>query len=150
MSGAPDSSNPTDAQQGQGAMTVRGAAFLGVGSMVGAGIFALLGEAGAVAGAAVWLSFLIAGIIATLQGYAVAKLGARYPSSGGIVTFLLQGFGKGHITAITSWLLYFAALIVTAMVSVSFGTMVLRISSGSPHHPDGARCWRRRSCSRLR
>jgi amino acid transporter len=48
-------------------MTVRGAAFLGVGSMVGAGIFALLGEAGAVAGAAVWLSFLIAGIIATLQ-----------------------------------------------------------------------------------
>ena len=76
-------------------MTVRGAAFLGVGSMVGAGIFALLGEAGAVAGAAVWLSFLIAGIIATLQGYAVAKLGARYPSSGGIVTFLLQGFGKG-------------------------------------------------------
>ncbi len=94
---------------------------MGVGAMVGAGIFALLGGAGAVAGAAVWLSFLIAGIIATLQGYAVAKLGARYPSSGGIVTFLLQGFGKGHITAVASWLLYFAALIVTAMVSVSFG-----------------------------
>ena len=95
MSGATDPSNAADAQQGQGAMTVRGAAFLGVGSMVGAGIFALLGEAGAVAGAAVWLSFLIAGIVATLQGYAVAKLGARYPSSGGIVTFLLQGFGRG-------------------------------------------------------
>ena len=39
-------------------MTVRGAAFLGIGAMVGAGIFALLGEAGAVAGSAVWLSFL--------------------------------------------------------------------------------------------
>lgn len=103
-------------------MTVRGAAFLGVGSMVGAGIFALLGEAGAVAGSAVWLSFLIAGIVATLQGYAVAKLGAKFPSSGGIVTFLIQGFGSGHVTAITSWLLYFAALIVTAMVSVSFGS----------------------------
>ena len=77
------------------AMTVRGAAFLGVGSMVGAGIFALLGEAGAVAGAAVWLSFLLAGVVASLQGYAVAKLGARYPSSGGIVTFLLKGFGPG-------------------------------------------------------
>lgn len=102
-------------------MTVRGAAFLGVGSMVGAGIFALLGEAGAVAGSAVWLSFLLAGLVAALQGYAVAKLGARYPSSGGIVTFLIQGHGKGHLTAITSWLLYFAALIVTAMVSVSFG-----------------------------
>src|SRR3712207_64182 len=95
------------------AMTVRGAAFLGVGSMVGAGIFALLGEAGAVAGSAVWLSFLLAGTVAALQGYAVAKLGARYPSSGGIVTFLLQGFGPGHLTAIASWLLYFASIIVT-------------------------------------
>jgi hypothetical protein len=66
------------------------------------------------------------------------------------VTFLLQGFGKGHITAITSWLLYFAALIVTAMVPVSFGNYGSALSSGSPHHPDGARCWRRRSCSRLR
>ena len=103
-------------------MTVRGAAFLGVGSMVGAGIFALLGEAGAVAGSAVWISFLVAGVVAALQGYAVAKLGATYPSSGGIVTFLIQGFGRGHVSAVTSWLLYFAALIVTAMVSVSFGS----------------------------
>ncbi|MFD1051908.1 amino acid permease, partial [Kibdelosporangium lantanae] len=46
---------------------------------------------------------------------------ARYPSSGGIVTFLLRAFGRGHVTAIASWLLYFAALTVTAMVSVSFG-----------------------------
>ena len=113
------------AQQGEAAvgpgMTVRGAAFLGVGSMVGAGIFALLGEAGAVAGSAVWISFLVAGTVATLQGYAVAKLGATYPSSGGIVTFLIQGFGRGRVSAVTSWLLYFAAIIVTAMVSVSFG-----------------------------
>jgi amino acid transporter len=119
------SAGPADVpavEAGKRAMTVRGAAFLGVGSMVGAGIFALLGEAGVVAGSAVWLSFLLAGIIATLQGYAVARLGARYPSSGGIVTFLLQGFGPGHITAITSWLLYFASIIVTAMVAVSFGS----------------------------
>src|SRR5678816_2511053 len=89
-------------------LTVLGAAFLGVGSMVGAGIFALLGQAGAVAGSAVWISFLIAGSVAGLQGYAVAKMGARYPSSGGLVTFLLKGFGLGHVTGITSWLLYFA------------------------------------------
>jgi amino acid transporter len=70
----------------------------------------------------VWLSFLVAGMIATLQGYAVAKLGARYPSSGGIITFLLEGFGPGHATAVASWLLYFASVIVTAMVAVSFGS----------------------------
>jgi amino acid transporter len=65
-------------------VSVRGAAFLGIGAMVGAGIFALLGEAGAVAGAAVWLSFLLAGIVAGL-GYTVVKLGVRFPSSGGLI-----------------------------------------------------------------
>ena len=45
-------------------ITVRGAIALGVGSMVGAGIFALMGEAAGKAGGAVWLSFLVAGIIA--------------------------------------------------------------------------------------
>lgn len=116
-------------------MSVRGAAFLGVGSMVGAGIFALLGEAGAVAGSAVWISFALAGLVALLQGYGIAKLGARYPSSGGLVTFLIEGFGRGRVTAVTSWLLYFAALIVTAMVSVSFG------SYGSALFFDDSRTW---------
>ena len=45
-------------------MSVLGAVFLGVGAMVGAGIFALLGEAGALAGSATWLSFLLGGVIA--------------------------------------------------------------------------------------
>ncbi len=116
-------------------MSIRGAAFLGIGSMVGAGIFALLGEAGAVAGSAVWISFLIAGAVASLQGYAVAKLGATYPSSGGIITFLLKGFGPGHLTAITSWLLYFASIIVTAMVSVSFGSYTASLVIGEDADP---------------
>ena len=56
-------------------MSVRGATVLGIGSMIGAGIFALLGEAGAVAGAAVWISFLIGGVVAALLGYVCVKLG---------------------------------------------------------------------------
>ena len=71
--------------------TVRQAAFIGVGAMVGAGIFALLGAAGEVAGAAVWLSFLLAGIVAGLQGYSFAKLGAQYPSAGGATGVCGQG-----------------------------------------------------------
>jgi amino acid transporter len=118
-----------------GRMSVRGAAFLGVGAMVGAGIFALLGEAGAVAGSAVWLSFLLGGIVATLLGYVVAKLGARYPSSGGIVTFLVRGFGKSHLTGTASWLLYFSALIVTAMVAVSFGSYATALLVGDGAAP---------------
>jgi len=71
-------------------LSVRQAAFIGVGATVGAGIFALLGAAGALAVAAVWLSFLIAGIIAGLQGYSFAKLGARYPSAGGLLAYVAK------------------------------------------------------------
>jgi len=105
----------------QGGLTVLGAAFLGVGAMVGAGIFALLGQAGTVAGAAVWISFLLAGVIAGLLGYVVVKLGVRYPSKGGFIAYLVEAFGNGRLVGITSWLLYFVVLIVTAMVAVSFG-----------------------------
>ena len=103
-------------------MSVLGATFLGVGAMVGAGIFALLGQAAAVAGSAVWISFLIAAFIALLQGYSFVKLGVRYPSDGGSIEFLVRGYGKGHMTGISSWIMYFSGIIVTAMVCVSFGS----------------------------
>jgi amino acid transporter len=63
-------------------LTVLGVAFLGVGAMIGAGGFALLGEAAVVAGPAVWISFLLAGTVSVLLAYNVVKLGIRYPSSG--------------------------------------------------------------------
>jgi amino acid transporter len=103
-------------------LTARQAAFIGVGAMVGAGIFALLGAAGEVAGAAVWLSFLIAGAIAGLQGYSFAKFGARYPSAGGLLEYVVRGFGDGHITGVIAWLLLVANAIITGMVAVSFGS----------------------------
>jgi len=113
-------------------MSVRGAAFLGVGAMVGAGIFALLGEAGAVAGSAVWLSFLLAGIVSMLLGYNVVKLGVRYPSSGGLIAYLLEGFGNGRLLGIASWLGYFAAIvIVCSMVAVSFGSYATSLFIGT-------------------
>ena len=103
-------------------LSVRQAAFIGVGAMVGAGIFSLLGAAGAVAGAAVWLSFLLAGGVAGLQGYSFSKFGARYPSAGGLLEYVKQGYGDGHTTGVIAWLLLFANAIVTAMVAVSFGS----------------------------
>ena len=91
--------------------------------MIGAGIFALLGEAGAVAGAAVWISFLVGGVVAMLLGYVCVKLGSRYPSRGGLITYLIEGFGRGRLVGIASWLGYIAAIVVvTAMVAVSFGS----------------------------
>jgi amino acid transporter len=103
-------------------VTTREAGFIGVGAMVGAGIFSLLGAAAEVAGSAVWLSFLLAGAIATLQGYSFAKLGARYPTAGGLLEYVNRGFGEGHVATVTAWLTYSANAIVTAMVAVSFGS----------------------------
>ena len=98
-------------------MTVRGAA--------------LLGEAAVVAGSAVWLSFLLAGIVAALLGYTVVKLGVRYPSSGGLFAYLIQGFGNGRLVGIAAWLGYFAAIvIVCSMVAVSFGTYATSLFVG--------------------
>ena len=112
-------------------MSVRGAAFLGIGAMVGAGIFALLGEAAVVAGSAVWLSFLLAGVVAALLGYTVVKLGVRYPSSGGLFAYLMQGFGNGRLVGIAAWLGYFAAIvIVCSMVAVAFGSYATSLFVG--------------------
>lgn len=115
---------PVPAATGPGGrhLSVRQAAFIGVGSMVGAGIFALLGAAGEVAGAAVWISFLLAGFVAALQGYSFAKLGARYPSAGGFVEYVVRGWGPGHFTGVIAWMLLAVNAIITAMVAVSFGS----------------------------
>lgn len=118
------------AQAGEKRMTVIQATFIGVGSMVGAGIFALLGAAGAVAGSAVWVSFLAAGVIAGLQGYSFAKLGARYPSGGGILGYLSHGLGEGHLTGIASWLFFTAGSIVVAMIASSFGAYASSVVAG--------------------
>ncbi len=114
---------------------VRQAAFIGVGAMVGAGIFSLLGAAGEVAGAAVWISFLIAGAVAGLQGYSFAKFGARYPSAGGMLEYVSRGFGDGHVTGVIAWLILAANAIVTGMVAVSFG------SYASEAVADGSETW---------
>jgi amino acid transporter len=119
-------------------LSVRGAAFLGIGAMVGAGIFALLGEAGTVAGSAVWLSFLLAGIVSALLGYTVVKMGVRFPSSGGLIAYLIEGFGNGRLVGIASWLGYFAAIvIVCSMVAVSFGSYATSLFIGE----DAAAGW---------
>ena len=119
-------------------LTLRGATVLGVGSMIGAGIFSLLGEAGSIAGAAVWISFLVGGAVAGLLGYVCARMGMTYPSRGGLITYLVKGFGMGRMVGICSWLGYIAAVvIVTAMVAVSFGGYASALFIGS----DASSAW---------
>jgi amino acid transporter len=116
-------------------LSVRQAAFIGVGAMFGAGIFSLLGAAGEIAGSAVWISFLIAGVVAMLQGYSFAKFGARYPSAAGLLEYVRQGFGEGHFMGTLAWLILATNAIITSMVAVSFG------SYASEAVADGSTAW---------
>jgi amino acid transporter len=103
------------------ALTIRQAAFIGVGAMVGAGIFSLLGAAGEVAGAAVWLSFLLAGGVAGLQGYSFAKFGGRYPSAG--YSEYVAGVSVTATSPASSRGWCWPPTPSTSMVSVSFGRL---------------------------
>ena len=95
---------------------------LGIGSMVGAGIFIVIGEAGVIAGNLVTVSFLIGGIIALLCGYSLSKLAICYPSRGGIIEYLVQAYGEGYFSGSLGVLFYFAQLVTLAAVAKSFGT----------------------------
>ncbi len=98
------------------------AIFLGIGSMVGAGIFIVIGQAGAMAGNIVWVSFIFGGIISLLSGYSLAKLAVRYQSRGGIVEYLVQGFGENIFSGSMGVVFYLSQLIALAAVAKSFGT----------------------------
>ena len=99
-----------------------GSVFLGIGSMVGAGIFIVIGQAGVMAGNLVWLSFIFGAIIALLSGYSLAKLAICYQSRGGIVEYLVQGFGANLFSGSMSVMFYLSQLIAISAVAKSFGT----------------------------
>ena len=86
MTNKPDAKTSGDAGQ----ISLLGAVSIGVGGMVGGGIFAVLGLAAILAGGATWLSFVIAGMVALLTAYSYAKLSVAYPSQGGTIVFHRQ------------------------------------------------------------
>ena len=68
---------------------------IGIGGMVGGGIFAVLGLAVFLAQGGTPVAFLFAGIITLLTAYSYSKLSLTYPDKGGTVRFINEGFGKG-------------------------------------------------------
>lgn len=99
--------------------------------MIGAGIFALLGQAGAVAGSAVWLSFAIGGAVAMLSGYSLGRLGARYPSAGGLVEYLVRAWGDGVVAGMGAFLLYLSGVLALALIAKAFGSYACAIVLGT-------------------
>ncbi len=93
---------------------------IGIGGMIGAGIFSILGVVAKVSGSALAISFAIGGVVALLAAYSYMKLGVRYPSVGGAVQFLVQGFGDGILSGALNIFQYLAYVIAIALYANGF------------------------------
>lgn len=102
---------------------------IGVGAMIGAGIFALIGIAIEMAGNLAYISFLIAGVIALLNAYSAAHLSKRYPSRGGRVIFLIEAFGSGIGSGGLNLLMWIGYIVVTALYASAFAHYSLSLIS---------------------
>jgi APA family basic amino acid/polyamine antiporter len=92
----------------------------GVGIIVGAGIYALIGEGAALAGNALWLSFALAAVIAATTGLSYAELSSMYPKAGAEYDFAKHAFGN-KAGFIVGWLVIFASIIGATTVAIGFG-----------------------------
>jgi len=95
---------------------------IGVGGMVGGGIFAVLGLAVQLAHGGTALAFAIAGIVALLTTYSYAKLSVTFPSQGGTVMFLDKAFGPGLFAGSLNILLWLSYIIMLSLYSYAFGS----------------------------
>ena len=95
---------------------------MGIGGMVGGGIFAVLGLAIALSKGGTPVAFLMAGIITLLTAYAYSKLSLKYPSKGGTVNFVNQAFGKTIFSGGTNNLLWISYIIMLSLYSSAFGS----------------------------
>jgi len=94
---------------------------IGVGGMVGGGIFAVLGLTIDLAKGAAPIAFLIAGFIALITAYSYAKLSVKFPSEGGSIEYIVQAFGNNLFSAIANNLLLISYVIMLALYASAFG-----------------------------
>ena len=95
---------------------------IGIGGMVGGGIFAVLGLAVSLAKGGTPIAFLLAGIIALLTAYSYAKLSKKYPENGGTVKFIHQHYGTGIFAGGINNLLWISYIVMLALYSSAFGS----------------------------
>jgi len=110
------------AEQSEGKMGLWVIVAIGIGGMVGGGIFAVLGLAVQLAGGGTPVAFLIAGIVAMLTGYSYARLSVHVPSQGGTVKFLDQAFGVDLFTGGINSLLWISYIVMLALYAYAFGS----------------------------
>jgi amino acid transporter len=117
---------------GAGQIGMVAAVSIGIGGMVGAGIFSILGVVAHAAGNAMWLAFAIGGVVALLSTYSYAKLGAVFPSAGGAVHFLVKGFGDGILAGGLNLFMWAGYIISLALYATAFGGYAATFVTATP------------------
>ncbi|MGA8266033.1 MAG: APC family permease [Ignavibacteriaceae bacterium] len=107
------------------------AASIGIGGMVGGGIFAVLGLAVQLSMGGAPVAFLIAGIVALVTSYSYSKLSVSLPGKGGTVSFLDKAFGPGLFTGSMNILLWISYIIMLSLYSYAFGSYANELFFGS-------------------
>jgi len=95
---------------------------IGVGGMVGGGIFAVLGLSVQLTRGAAPIAFLIAGLVALVTSYSYVHLSVTYPNEGGTVAFLDNAFGPGFFTGAMNVMLWISYIVMLSLYSYAFGS----------------------------
>jgi amino acid transporter len=108
-------------------LSLKGAVALGTGVMIGAGIFALLGQVAELSGTWFPYIFIVGAIISGFSAYSYIKVSNAYPSAGGIAMILMKVYGKTTLTAAASVLMAFSMIINESLVARTFGAYTLQL-----------------------
>lgn len=107
-----------------------GAISIGIGGMVGGGIFAVLGVAATTAGAATPIAFVVGGGVAALTAFSYTKLSVRHRSAGGTVAFVDAAFGISDLTGSLNIVLWVGYIATTALYATAFGNYASTLLPG--------------------
>src|SRR5215207_5823029 len=109
--------NPPEARQTMGPGML---ALYGMGSMLGAGIYGLVGRAAGIMGGAVWAAFLTAMVGTLLTGLTYAALGARYPRAGGAAYIIHRAFGRPMLSYVAG-----LSVVASGLTSMATGSRIV-------------------------
>jgi len=127
-----NSAKSASARSSAGQIGMAAAVSIGIGGMVGAGIFSILGVVAQAAGNAMWMAFAIGGVVALLSTYSYAKLGSTYPSAGGAVSFLVVGYGDGVFVGGLNLFMWAGYIISLALYATAFGSYAATFITTTP------------------
>ena len=93
----------------------------GVGMILGAGIYALIGSASGVAGNSVWVSFLLGALISSFTGLSYAELSSMIPKAAAEYSYAKEAFKGDLAPFLIGWIIIFTEAVATSTVALGFG-----------------------------